>query len=336
MEVQMAVTISDVAAQAGVSKTTVSHTLNRPHRVSAKTRAKVLAVVDALGYYPHELAERRQRASTPRIAVVAPFTSYSSFHERLDGLLNRARHGDGACEVVLVDHGSAARSADPQLSVLPLQGRVDGIVVMGLPVDDAWVERVQQHRLPAVLVDSRHPELDTVTMNDELGGKLAAQHLLTRGLTEFVYVSEGQVSSYPSAAQRRMLGFQQALAEAGMGRQQFRHLKVPDGLAAAEERGLALARRGRDGLGIFAHHDRVAVGLLNGLRAGRVKVPGDHHLVGFDGRELARAAKLTTIRQPLAESGTLGMELLLRRIADPDLPVTHTMMNVELIEGETT
>lgn len=330
-----AVNISQVAARAGVSRTTVSHTMNRPSRVAAATRAKVLAVIDELGYFPPQ-SVGRGGGRTARIAVVAPFSAYSSFHDRLDGLLSAAREADRPSEIVLVDHDSAARTADPQLSVLPLQGRVDGVVVMGLPVDDTLAERLLRNGLPTVLVDSHHPRLDTVTMSDELGGRMAARRLMAAGLRHFLYVSEGQLSTrYLSTGQRRMQGFRAALEEAGIEATHFRHRKVPEGLAAAEECGRALARAGRQPLGIFAHHDRVAVGLLNGLRAQRAKVPGEFWLVGFDGRELARAAKLTTVRQPLQESGALGLQLLLRRLADPSSPVTHTRMNVDLLEGET-
>jgi DNA-binding LacI/PurR family transcriptional regulator len=65
-------------------------------------------------------------------------------------------------------------------------------------------------------------------------------------------------------------------------------------------------------------------------------VPGDFRIVGFDGGAVAEAAGLTTIVQPLKRSGAAGAEMLAQRMREPDQPVRHVTLGVELKEGETT
>ncbi|MBX6390706.1 MAG: LacI family DNA-binding transcriptional regulator, partial [Frankia sp.] len=98
-------TIYDVAGLAGVSISTVSHTLNRPHRVNPATRQRVLDAIDALGYVPKETAIARARKGVGRVGVLAPFTSYESYRRRLRGILLEAQ-GE-ATEIVIYDHESA-------------------------------------------------------------------------------------------------------------------------------------------------------------------------------------------------------------------------------------
>jgi DNA-binding LacI/PurR family transcriptional regulator len=153
------VTIYDVAAEAGVSISTVSLALNSPTRVSDATRQRVLRAADALGFVPKADAVSRARRGVGRIGVVAPLTSYASFARRLNGVL-RAVQGQ-PLEVVVFDQQSAAATALPLLASLPLTRRLDGLVVMGLPLEESVATRLVSLELPTVLVDLRHPSAVT-------------------------------------------------------------------------------------------------------------------------------------------------------------------------------
>lgn len=198
-------TIYDVAAEAGVSISTVSLTLNSPGRVSERTRRRVLAAVDALGYVPKPDAVAKARRGVGRVGVIAPHTSYPSVARRLNGVLRAA--ATRPLEVVLFDHESAAESASPLLSSLPVTGRLDGLIVVSIPLDDAVARRLTAVKLPTVLVDVRHPGFDSVHTDDVAGGRLAAEHLIARGHRRFGFLGEAQTSDrYVSPSRRRLEG----------------------------------------------------------------------------------------------------------------------------------
>jgi DNA-binding LacI/PurR family transcriptional regulator len=309
-------TIRDVASEAGVSVSTVSLVLNSPERVSDVTRRRVLAVVDALGFVPKAEAVARARRGVGRIGVLAPYSSYPSVARRLTGVLRAV--GRRPVEVVVFDQRSAAQSTSPLLGSLPVTGRLDGLIVVSLPLEDGIARRLGELGLATVLVDVRHPGFDSVHTDDAAGGRLVAEHLLARGHRRFAFLGEAQESDrYVSPSQRRLAGFRTALNEAGhalgdAGVRLAGH-RVGPALAAARE----LLAGERRPTAVFAADDTLAAGVMRAAHELGLAVPDDLAVVGFDDGELAEALDLTTVRQPLEESGRTAAELLLQRLDGP-------------------
>lgn len=325
-------TIHDVARRAAVSIATVSNALNHPERVAHTTRERVLDAVEELNYVPHPVVAYRERGDADRIGVVAPFTSYESYATRLTGIMRAARRPWR--EIVVIDHDSAALSESPRMDQLPIED-VDGLIVMGIPLTDRFIDRAAERHMKVVLVDARHDRLPSVIIDDERGGYLAAQRLLSHGFESFFYVSEGQVSTdYVSAGQRRILGLMRAITEAGFPRSCVQHVHAQNSMEGGRAVADRLVGLGIRRAGIFAHHDWLAAGVVTGLRRRGISLPDEVAVVGYDGSHLAEASGLTTVRQPLEESGFLGAKLLL----DPP-PVAKTysarVLSVELLEGDT-
>jgi DNA-binding LacI/PurR family transcriptional regulator len=328
-------TIYDVASRAGVSIATVSHTLNRPQRVNAATRQRVLEAIDELGYVPKATAMAHARKAVGRVGVLAPFSSYESYTRRLKGILLEAR-GD-ATEVVLYDQESAASATSPLLSALPVSRRLDGLVIMGLPLDDRLAEKLLGQGLPTVLVDSTRPELDSIVIDDHASGYLVGTHLIDRGRRSFAYVSEAQRSdAYLSQGQLRRNGLRRAVTDAGIDPDQVWHVRTPNDMAggrAAVETMLA-ERRLPDA--VFAHQDVLAAGVLLECKRQGVRVPDDLAVVGFDDGELAEALDVTTVRQPLEESGRLGFRHLREAMNGQHGLARHVTLGVDLVVRATT
>ena len=305
------VTIYEVANQAGVSITTVSHVLNRPDRVGAATRERVLNIMDELGFTPKPTAVTLARKGVGRIGVLAPFTSYPSYAVRLTGVLEAC--ADRNIDVVVFDVPSVAAATSPLLRTVPVTGRLDGLLIMGIPLEDATARRLATRKLATVLVDSLQPDLNRVNVDDETGGYQIGTHLIDRGHRGFTYVSEGQRSAdYTSPAQLRKRGLIRALQEAGLAEQDLRHWiaksnDVRGGREAADD----ILRQGRVPTAVVGHHDGLAAGLLAGFRAAGRRVPDDIAVAGYDGTELAEALELTTVEQPFAETGRIATALLL-------------------------
>jgi LacI family transcriptional regulator len=327
------VTIYDVAERAGVSITTVSHVLNRPERVGAASRQRVLDVMDELGFTPKEAAVSRARKGVGRIGVLAPFSSYASYRTRLVGVL-RACEGR-AIEVVVFDQESAAAAVSPLLGSLPTTGRLDGLLLMGVPLQEAMAHRLAQRKLATVLLDSVHRDFASVNIGDEGGGYLVGEYLAGKGHQRIAYVSEQQRSmDYLSQGQLRIQGLEKALGEAGVS-EAVRHVITSNDLAGGRRAAAEMVAAKALPDAILAHHDDLAAGLVSGLRAVGVRVPDDVAVVGYDDGDLADALDLTTVRQPFVESGELAATLLLDRLAEPTRAVQHVNLPAELIVRST-
>jgi DNA-binding LacI/PurR family transcriptional regulator len=323
------VTIYDVAAEAGVSISTVSLALNTPARVSARTRQRVLQAADTLGYTPKTEAVAKARKGVGRIGVLAPYTSYASVARRLSGVLRAV--GDQPIEVVVFDQESAAHSTSPLLASLPLTGRLDGLIIMSLPLEEAVAQRLLTMELPAVLVDVRHPDFDSVHTDDVSGGRLVAEHLLQQGHRRCGFLGEGQESDqYVSPAGRRLSGFRAALGEAGCELPEDSVQFVRHGLQPAATAAKRLLAQEERPSAVFATDDTLAAGVLRAADALGLDVPGDLAVAGFDDTELAEALDLTTVRQPLEESGRAATELLLARM-DGATTVREVALRLDLV-----
>jgi LacI family transcriptional regulator len=330
------VTIYEVANQAGVSITTVSHVLNRPDRVGAATRERVLNVMDELGFTPKPTAVTLARKGVGRIGVVAPFTSYSSYAVRLSGVLEAC--ADRNLDVVIFDVPSVAAATSPLLRTVPVTGRLDGLLIMGVPLEDVMARRLAQRKLATVLVDSLQQDLNRVNVDDENGGYQIGVHLIERGHRSFTYVSEGQRSDdYVSPAQRRKRGLLRALAEAGLPAAELRHwIAASNDMRGGREAAAAILALDPVPTALIGHHDGLAAGLLTGLRAAGRRVPEETAVVGYDGTELADALDMTTVEQPFAETGRIAAALLLGMLDGSAHPHQQVNLTPALITRTTT
>ena len=319
-------TIYDVAAAAGVSISTVSNVLNRPERVRPETRAKVLAAVDDLGFVPAPAAVSQARRGVATIAVVAPFTTYASFYSRLTGVLREAR-GAGI-EVRVVDIPSAAESTSPVIAASAVSGRVDGLLVMGERLDPDVERRLAERRMPTVVVDASSEAFSSVVSDDFRGGVTVGNHLLSLGHTRLAHLTEQQRADYASQARRRHEGFVTTVERAGA---QVVVTSCGPGTDQARRAARDLLARPERPTAVFAHYDELAVGVVRAAGDLGLSVPGDVSVVGYDDGPAATAADLTTVHQPLEESGAMGMRRLLAELREGRTPRTVTSLDCTLV-----
>jgi DNA-binding LacI/PurR family transcriptional regulator len=326
-------TIYDVATKAGVSISTVSLALNAPTRVKPETLERVLAAADALNFVPKSEAVTRARRGVGRIGVIAPFTSYSSFSRRLNGVL-RAVRGQNS-EIVVYDQESAATSV---LASLPLTQRLDGLIVMSLPFSDGVAQRLLDQRVTTVLVEVERSGFSSVTIDDAAGGRMVAELLVARGHERFGFIGEARQQShrYVLQSEARLAGFRDGLDRRGRelpetNIRQVEHT-LEAGAAVAEEL-LDLSERPT---AIFAHDDVLASGILKTAARRGLRVPDDIAVVGFDDSDLAEHLGLTSVRQPFEESGELAAGTLLAQLANPGRSLQHITLKLSLVERGTT
>ena len=330
----MTITIYDVAERAGVSISTVSKTMNTPSMVRKPTRDRVLAAIDDLQFVPKSEALARARRGVGRIGVVAPLSSYPSFEVRLRGVLDALR--DEAFELVLYDQESLTVRHD-YLASLPLSDRLDGVIVMSLQFDDTVASRLLTRGLPTVLVEFARRGFSSVQVDDVEGGRIAAEHLVALGHQRCAFVGEATLSdSIDIDAAHRVDGYRDGLRSAG--------IDLPDeyvslgsyGTEEARAQAHELLQRADPPTAILAHSDVQAVGVLRALQDRGLRCPDDVAVVGFDDLDFAEYVGLTTIAQPLRESGRVATDLLLARVADASAPIQKISLPMHLVRRATT
>ena len=331
------VTIYDVAHQAGVSIASVSRVLNSPEQVNHATRARVLTAIDALGYMPKAEAVARARKSTQRIGVLAPFFTYPSFVQRLRGVA--ATLSTAAYELVIYNVDSSAHR-DAYLASLPLTRRLDGIIVMALPFSESVAERLMQrlavNEMDVVLIEWSHARFSSIVIDDVAGGRMAAEHFLALGRRRFAFVGDSDLPDFAiHTSDLRLHGFREALAQAGYELSGDYVSLAPHSLKTAYGQAQRLFDLPAPPGAIFAASDTQALGVLKAARDRGLRAPQDVAIIGFDDLDIAEYVGLTTVRQPLEQSGRIAAELLLARLDDPTRPNQKITLPLTLVKRET-
>jgi LacI family transcriptional regulator len=329
------VTISDVAAYAGVGASTVSRVLNDRPNVSTHTRARVLDAIATLDYRPNPLARGLSRGRCQTLGVVVPFFTHASAVERLRGVvaaLERSRY-----DLVLFNVESLVHR-DEHFATLTRRDRADGLLVLSLPPRPLDLQRLHDAGVPIVLVDARGEGVDAVVTDDVEGGRLATRHLLALGHERIAFIGEDPDNELGSSAStERERGYREMLEAAGIEpRRQLVRYGPHDRTVAQRLTEELLAQRDQP-TAIFASSDAQAIGALAAVRASGRCVPEDVSVVGFDDIEVSAHVGLTTVHQPLFESGRIGTELLLAALtrARKDPPRTRHLP-LELVVRSTT
>jgi DNA-binding LacI/PurR family transcriptional regulator len=327
-------TIRDVARHAKVGVGTVSRVLNDSPLVSEDARRRVHRTIDELGYRRSSTARNLSLGRTQMIGVVAPFFTSNSVLERLRGVVNKLRDYSDY-DLVLFDVETLPQRNDA-FSRFARTDRVDGLLVMSLRPTDEEVESLRREGLPVVLVDVRHPALSRIVIDDVLGGQLATQHLLDRGHTQIGFIGDAPTPFGFTSSENRRQGMARALRRAGIRRRDAYEMRGAHGREQARELAERLLRLPDPPTAIFAASDVQAMGVLAAARSMRVRVPQDLAVIGFDDIEVAEVLGLTTVHQPLRETGARGVELLLAAIDGIGGEPTEELAPLTVIARRTT
>ena len=344
-------TLKDVAAAAGVSRTTVSNAYNRPGKLSAAVRTRVLAAARELGYPGPDPVARSLR--TGRVGALGVLLA-----EALAFAFD-----DPAAVMLLRGVAEAGQLADMGLSLLPAPPErptgaatatqavagavVDGFLVYHLPDGHPSIPAVLGRRLPTVVVDG--PDLEGVAfvgVDDRGGARRAAEHVLALGHRRIgVLVDRLAADAYRGpvddqrrgasgfrAARLRLAGYADALQAAGLAWESIpvQECGVPN-RASGHAGAAALLDRAPELTAILATTDLLARGAIQAAHERDLPVPGALSVVGFDDLPDADSTDLTTVHQPLADKGRIAARLLLQALDGAVPPTSHIELPTRLI-----
>ena len=327
-------TIYDVAEMAGVSISTVSRVLNSPYQVNSNTRNRVQAAIDELGYVPKAAARERARRALDRIGIITPFFfTYPSFVQRMRGVASVL--ADTPSELVIYPVDSLDR-LHGYYAMLSATRRVDGLIIMSLPIDNASAQRLKKSILETVLIESSHPSFNSIEIDDRGGGELAAGYLLEKGHRRCAFVGYGELPDYSlHPGDLRLDGYRHKLAEGGASLPDAYVRRLPFNQTESRQQIYELLDLPEPPTAIFAAADDLALLVLRFARERGIKVPEDLAVIGFDDLDVMDHIGLTTIRQSLDDSGRMAAEVLLSRLNGPPRPVQHIKLQLTIVERET-
>jgi len=327
-------TIKDVAQRAGVGVGTVSRVLNQSGPVSAATRARVLAAITELEFRPNHSARQLATAQTYTIGVIVPFLTRPFYVAVLRGIEAVLANTHYNLQIFNVE---TAEKRDYYFTELPYRSRIDGLIVLSLVLSDAHVARLLGAGIPTLLLDTCHPALPSLAIDNVAGAQTAVEHLIELGHRRIAYISGlAQPELDFRSNCERLSGYQAALRAHGLSEQPEYVIMAGDGREMGlrmTEQLLALAE---PPTALFAASDELAMGAIQAAQRRGLRIPEQLAVIGYDDIELAALLGLTTIRQPMTEMGQHGVERLLRLLTARETPPEHTTLPVELVVRATT
>ncbi len=329
--------LEDIAAKAGVSRSTVSRIINNSPNVSEKTRQSVLAVIAQEGYTPNPAARALVTQRTQAIGVIIPLAPLTFFEDAfyfptlLQGISSTTSQRDYAMMLWL----NQSEEDDQKFYDRIIRNRLmDGVIIASAARGEPLIDHFMHSGAPFVLVEDpcmNTDQISFVSIDNVTAAREGVAYLIALGrkrighITGNLHIADGS---------DRVEGYRQALCAAGLEVDEtlivegnFSHRSGYEGMKK-------LLPRGVDA--VFAGNDITARGVLQALQEARVRVPDDIALIGFDDLPTANhvTPKLTTVRQPIEEKGALAASILLDLIENPGSAPRQVLLPTRLVIRE--
>ena len=302
---RVAPTLEMVAAEAGVSRATVSRVVNGSPKVSAEVIESVQAAIARLGYTPNRAARSLANRRSMVIALVVPEDTSRLFGDPYFAAIVKGITDElDASDYVLNLHLARSDAAQKTLAYLT-GGNVDGALVVSHHVGDEFLSTLSRH-LPVVFggrpADPDATDAVFVDIDNVAAAAAGTQYLIDAGCTRIASITGP--ADMPAGIDR-LAGFQRAMTAARLDAS-----LVADGdftMTGGARAARALLEREPALDGLFVASDLMAVGAVTALRERGVRVPDDVRVMGFDDSPAALTGEveLTTVRQPSEEQGRL-------------------------------
>ncbi len=320
-------TIKDVAKLAGVALSTASYALSGDSKVSAKTKEKVLEAARQLNYHKNGFAMDLKRSRTNTIALILTDLSGPYYSELIRSVQDVAL-SNGYDLVACSSMGGRESTAVKYLR----EKRVDGAIVLAQNITDEILLSAASDGFPIIVMDrlTTGEGLISVVVDGELGGYKATRHLIDKGHRSIAYIS-GPTNSYDNRV--RYQGYLRAMHEAGLEEKAKWRLSgnfVRDGGYKATK---MMLMQGEIPSAVFYGNDEMAIGGVKAMEEDGYSVPEDISVIGFDDIQLAEFVQppLTTIHQPMYDSGSLAGHLLFQLLNNEQVNDSYKL-KVELVE----
>ncbi len=323
-------TIKDVARIAGVSTATVSRAINTPDAVSARTRERVAAAMQACRYRYNALARGFVTRQSGTLGMIVPSITNPIFAESVRGVQDVA-HREGY--QVLLGNSDYDYAKETRVCEVLRERRVEGLVITTTDLKGRVLRDLVDAAFPFVLLYStvRKGPMPSVGVDNYRGGYAATEHLIGLGHRRIAMLAGTFAVSDKSL--HRWHGYRRCLLRHGIPYDPALLVQTQYTLEAGRAGVQALFRLDTPPTAVFCSNDFMALGAMQGAREAGVGIPDRLSVVGFDDMSISAYLHpgLTTVRQPAYEMGCSGAEMLIRRIRGDQGQPDHQILETTLV-----
>lgn len=324
------VTAKDVAKLAGVSQSSVSRVFFKGAKVSEKTRAKIMAAAEQLGYRPNEFARSLITNRTKIIGIVMKGVHNPFYPQVLKQFAAAFKEKGYSILFVHTNHDEIEAEDVETLLNYNVAGVIITDAVMALSVG----EEFKKHRIPVVFFNRKlnSEEFYSVSCNNLDAGRQVAQYFIAKEVADMAYIA-GDADT--STSRDRQKGFQEVLKRKNAA---YRHFSSDYTYDGGYKTAMKMIEEGNTPSAIFVANDIMAMGVLDALKKRSIKVPEQTKVIGFDNIEMASwpAYQLTTWEQPIDEMIKITVAYLLYEIDDYTGLAETIEVDGHLVERSTT
>ena len=319
--------LEDVAAAAGVSKTTVSRVLNHRGYLREQTIAKVQKAMQELDYRPNIIARQLYKQRTDLVGMIFP-TVDNPFFSQLEAEMERQLYRNGYKVLIGNSQNDPAKEENYLQQLLTHQ--VDGLIV---GTQNRGLIGYQHANLPIVAIDQVvGKNIPVVSSDNYQGGLLATQRLLDDGCRHIIHTNGPLGLDTPT--QKRREAYEHLMTKNNLPAITY-HLDFNISTIDKERVFRRIFEEHPEVDGIFAANDTDASTIINLASEYGKRIPEDLKIVGYDGSNVTRLLLpgLTTIQQPIDEMADLAVQLLQARINGQN--VKSVVLPVTIWNGKT-
>jgi len=329
-------TLEDIAKQAGVSRSTVSRVVNDHPNVSEDVRERVHEVIRKTGYRPNAAARSLASQRSWMIGLVLPhsvsfFFTDPYYPHLTKGIAQACNQNNYTLAFFLVGNVEDEENMYPRIA---RKGFLDGVVVQsGHHGDQGIIGRMIDLKIPMVVVGRpfRSDNVTYIDIDNINSSNNAVSHLIRLGHKRIGTIT-GPANS--TAGIDRLEGYRKAITERG--------LTVDENLIIEGDFTEAGGYYGMQKLllqkpdAIFAASDVMAIGAMRAVNEANLRIPEDIAFVGFDDLPIATYSniQLTTVRQPVVQTGIRTVETLIDLIENGIKQPRHIILDTELVVRE--
>ena len=323
--------IRDVAAQAGVSISTVSRVLNDSGPASAKAREAVARAVDETGFRPNSIGRTLKTAKSRTIGILVPSLKNPIFADAVEGIERTAE--EAGYSILLA---SSRYDPDKELQAIELflANRVEGLIVTVTDErSSAALDLLRREGVPFVLVFNPvlRPGPSAITIDNRAAARCLVERLIELGHRRVAMIV-GRLHASDRSGLRRA-GYEDALSDRGIAPGPI--VEVSFDASDLSEHCARLCAEKQPPTALFCSTDMLAIAAIRSLNAMGLRVPADMSVAGFDGIAVGErlAPSLATIVQPAEEMGAQALRHLLDRVGN-DTPALQLALPYRLRDGE--
>jgi len=307
-------TLISIAERVGVSVSTVSRVLSGKadkYRISSRTVGIVKAEAEKCGYQPNYVAQSLRTHKTHSIGLVIPSIENPFFANIACNIVTNARKS--GYNVVIADAMDDFREEKENVFAL-LARNVDGIILCPSGEDPSYLEKINDHKIPVVLIDRYflNSNIPFVATDNYSGAYDATKLLLSEGHSRITCI---QGSGHTSPAIERNKGYRDAMSEAG-----YEHMIQIVGNGFSVETGYVetkmILNAPQRPTAIFAMSNLILLGVIKAINESGLRIPDDISVITFDDQIYLDflSPAITSIKQPLEDIGLLAVKILLQEI----------------------